>query len=145
MRGFRLLGVLLVLLSATSVGSAKAEGRSILIAVTQPSIQDYQPEAKDGSPCRVLTVANPIRERGTAQVIVRDESDKIVAVKTLDDGTANAPMKDSFLRCNVLTDIAVPDSAFYVVYLDDYYITTVDASRLPMEESDRISMDYPNP
>lgn len=73
------------------------------------------------------------------QIIIEDRDGAIVAKQDLRTFSGDVVHADSGGACTVTPSIAVPDSDFYRVYLDDTFITVIAASDLPL------SVDLGNP
>lgn len=145
LRANRLTLALIALLVLTGVPAplALADDRGVIsLQATQPSAEDFNPGLVQGGPCSLYTIDSEIRFRTVARFIVRDDSGKIIAVQKLDQGTGDAPMKDDFFRCNTTVEIAIGDSPFYSVWLDNRYLTTLTRDELPLQSP--LSIELPS-
>lgn len=72
------------------------------------------------------------------QIVVKDESDRIIKVKTLSDGVLKASSSESGFFCNFDFSLDVPDAQFYTVYVNDERITTLSPDDFPIDPVDAI-------
>lgn len=137
MRRLLVLMVCVVVMSGTI--SVAAQDTSQSIPVTGHWDESRNPELVEaGSEC---TVINP--DGFPYQVVIRDESDTIVAVGDL-IGAWGEHADHDFLVCLFDLAIPVPDRAFYTVFLDDQRLYTYAATSLPVADEDVIDLTIPD-
>lgn len=107
---------------------AQSDDRSIAIVAVKFSDSGF---FEEGESCGFS--ADPLRLLGTnEQIIVRDESDKVIAMFTLDGGEWSTTDTPGKLECQIEHDLLVPEAEFYSVHLGDERIKTYAASELPV-------------
>lgn len=66
------------------------------------------------------------------QIVIRNENDTVIAVRTLDDGVYGQTDNARY-ECELETNIPVPDATFYTVYLGDERITAYSKDEFPID------------
>jgi hypothetical protein len=119
-------------------GAVSSQGSELAIPISGHWEATQNPNRVGiGEPCAILNPAGL-----THQVIVRDETDTIVAVLTL-DGTWQEQPEHDFLACSFDTEIPVPERAFYSLYLGDERLFTYAAADLPISADQVIHLIVP--
>lgn len=95
---------------------------------TEPGI------VEEGDGCSI-SVDDPLSRLGTReQIVVKDETDTIIALATLEGGTWEQAQTPGKLECNIDIELSVPTAEFYTVYLGDERIRAYTADSFPLND-----------